>query len=220
LCTKYGADLLIFTGQFSLTRVNDAVSRAMAEEKAVVLLYISDLDCAGWFMPEAFFRRVNEIYPHPDNTVVRVALTREQAIKYNLPPAFDPDDKKYPESQKQRFINESRGRECIELDALDEDVLMQLLEQELRKWANLEKDEEEYDSLRKIAEVAREKALNSLDLSDLEDEYNELKRQFDGVIKEIQQFWEQIKDRAREIDHKKDDFYEKLRKRIEDARYS
>jgi len=220
LCTRYGADLLIFTGQFSVTRVHDAVSRAMAEEKPVALLYISDLDCAGWFMPEAFFRRVNEIYPHPDNAMVRIALTREQVIKYNLPQAFDPDDKKYPETQKLRFIRESGGRECIELDALDEDILIQLLEQELKKWANLEKDDEEYDSLKKMAETARDKSLNNLDLSDLKDEYNEIKQQFDEVIKELQQFWEQIKDKVDEVENKKDNFYKKVRKRIVDAKYS
>jgi len=220
LCTKYGADLLIFTGQFSVTRVHDAVSRAMAEEKPVALLYISDLDCAGWFMPESFFRRVNEIYPHPDNAMVRIALTREQVIKYNLPPAFDPDDKKYPETQKLRFIRESKGRECIELDALDEDVLIQLLEQELKKWAALEKDNEEYENLKKKAEEAREKALSNLDLSDLKDEYEQVKQEFNEVIGEIRQFWEQIKDRVMEVDSKRDDFYEKLRKRIVDAKYS
>jgi len=220
LCTKYGADLLIFTGQFSVTRVHDAVSRAMTEEKPVALLYISDLDCAGWFMPEAFFKRVNEIYPHPDNKVVRVALTREQVIKYNLPPAFDPDDKKYPETQKQRFIEESRGRECIELDALDEDVLIQLLEQELKKWAALEKDNEEHENLEKKAEEAREKALSNLDLSDLKDEYEEVMREFNEVVEEIRQLWESIKDKAMEVDSKRDDFYKKLRKRIVDAKYS
>jgi len=145
LCERYGADLLIFSGQFSLTRVNDVVERARGEDLPVALLYISDLDCAGWFMPEAFFNRINEIYPHPDHVVVRVALTRGQAAANNLPPAFDPDDKGYKPGQIARFIKESGGNTCIELDALDEKYLLTALERHLEKYANLTADREEHE---------------------------------------------------------------------------
>lgn len=216
LCRKYGADLLIFSGQFSLTRVHDAVSRAMAENKPVALLYISDLDCAGWFMPEAFFRRINEIYPHPDNTVVRVALTREQAEKFNLPPAFDPDDKKYPERQKQRFIKESGGRECIELDALDEDILMDLLEEELKKWAKLDEDKKEYEEKKKEYEKKAEELKSKLDLTDIKDEYEQVAKEFNEIVEEIERLFAQIKERAEKIESKKHEVIEKIRERLRD----
>ena len=127
ICEYHGADLLVFTGQPSVTRIYDVIRRAQNEAKPILLLYISDLDCGGWDMPSAFFNRINEIYPREDHRMVRVALTREQARKYNLPPAFDPDDKGYQKLQKDRFIRESGGHECIELDALDENILLEFL---------------------------------------------------------------------------------------------
>ncbi|MCX6696137.1 MAG: hypothetical protein NTV84_00950, partial [Methanoregula sp.] len=144
LCENYGADLLIFSGQPSVTRIYDVATRAEDEDKPIHLLYISDLDCGGWDMPTAFFKRVAEIYPHPDHTMTRIALTRPQAQKHDLPSAFDPDDKGYSQTQKDRFIQESGGRECIELDALDEDVLLDLLKAELEKVSGLSEDEEDY----------------------------------------------------------------------------
>jgi len=216
ICRKYGADLLIFTGQFSVTRVNDAVSRAKAENKPIALLYISDLDCAGWFMPQAFFRRIQEIYPHKDHVVVRVALTREQALKFNLPPAFDPDDKKYPEKQKKRFIQESGGRECIELDALDEDILVQLLEEELEKWAALDKDQEEYEKVKKEYEQKVEELREELDLSSFKEEYEEIREEFNQLVSKIQEFFKEIQDRVRSIESKKDDFIEKIKEKVEE----
>ena len=114
LAMKYGADFIHFGGQFSVTRVYDIARLAKAENKPCLILYISDLDCSGWFMPEAFFRRLMQIYPNPENKIVRVALTKEQADKYNLPPSFEPDMKLYPKGQIKRFIEESGSDVCIE----------------------------------------------------------------------------------------------------------
>lgn len=217
LCRKYGADLLIFSGQFSLTRVHDVVSRAMAENKPIALLYISDLDCAGWFMPKAFFRRINEIYPHEEHKVVRVALTREQAIAFNLPSAFDPDDKGYSETQKRRFIEESGGRECIELDALDEDILIQLLEEELKKWAMLDKDMEEYNKTKEEYEKKAKELKDNLDLSDIKDEYNEVKEEFNELVEQIEELFKQIKDKIDEIEEKKYNLEQKIKERLREV---
>ena len=112
LCQRYGADPLIFSGQPSVTRVADVVFKAKNDRKPIAILYISDLDPAGWDMPTAFMKRVNSIYPNPENCVNRVALIREQAIKYNLPMAFDVDNKDIEPSKKERFIRET-GAMCV-----------------------------------------------------------------------------------------------------------
>ena len=58
ICQQNGADLLIFSGQFSVTRVYDICRRAEEEDKPILLLYICDLDVGGWVMPSAFMGRI------------------------------------------------------------------------------------------------------------------------------------------------------------------
>jgi hypothetical protein len=216
LCKRYGADLLIFGGEFSVTRVGDVVKRAKGEGKPIALLYISDLDCAGWFMPTAFFRRMNEIYPRPDHTFFRVALTRDQTKEHGLPPAFDPDDKGYPEGQKNRFYKETGGRTCIELDALDEDVLVGLLEDELEKWAHIEEDDEEYNEKREEYEELASKMKEKLDLDlfDLKEEYESAADKFNGIVEEIQDFNREIHERSETAKWRKFDLINKVKKRV------
>jgi len=206
ICSKYGADLLIFTGQFSATRVNDFVELARNENKPIHLFYISDLDCGGWIMPPAMFQRINEIYPNPSHKMTRVALTRSQAKARGLPKAFDPDDKKYPEGQKQRFYNESGGRACIELDALSEKDLLNILEKELKQYANLDQDRREHRELKeKIDEIE-----DNLDLSKFEDDYRELENEYKEIVAEVEEFRQEISDREDELWNEK----RKLRSRI------
>ncbi|VUT26473.1 MAG: hypothetical protein MASP_01526 [Candidatus Methanolliviera sp. GoM_asphalt] len=215
LCKKYGADLLIFRGEFSLTRVFDVVDRAKAEGMPIALLYISDLDVKGWFMPIAFFRRLNQIYPCPDHAMVRVALTREQAREYSLPPAFDPDDKGYTKGEKQHFYEKSGGRECIELDAVDESVLVGLLEDELKKWAHLEEDQREYDETLQEYEERADEIRENLDLSDLSPEYESIADEFNKLVEEIEDFGREVGNRIQSIEWKKFEFIEKVEARLE-----
>jgi hypothetical protein len=214
LCNQYGADLLIFGGQFSLTRVNDAVERAKSEDKPVLLMYISDLDCGGWIMPSAFFKRINEIYPREDNAMVQVALTREQAEEYDLPPAFDPESKGYSEAQKQRFYHETGGRACIELDALPEDILLNLLEEKLREYANLDEDGIEY---KELVDEYREKAhyLNAeLDISNVEERYKRIADDYNAIIDELHGFFDEMNDRVASIDDKRGEIVEEVENRL------
>ncbi len=156
LCEHYGADLLIFSGQSSVTRIYDVAKAARAENKPVAVLYINDLDVAGHDMSTSFFRRLQEIYPRPDHEVARVALTRDQAIGLNLPPSFEP---RGSASRISRFIEETGSDECIELDALDEEDLIRFLRRELQKWSALDVDRdihaEECDRLNDISDRVR-----------------------------------------------------------------
>jgi hypothetical protein len=217
LCQQYGADLLIFSGQFSVTRVNDLIDNAIDEDKPIVLLYISDLDCAGWIMPSSFFRRIGEIYPNTEHIIERVALTRDQAVRYHLPTSFDPDDKSYPEAQKNTFITESGGRECIELDALDEDVLVRLLEDKLKEYANLESDTEEYNKTKEYTETRIDELDKDLDngLKDFESEYKKLQEDFNPLVEKIEDFQDEIEDEKDEMESKQRELRDKIDKYME-----
>jgi len=215
LAMKYGADFIHFGGQFSVTRVHDIARLAKEENKPCLILYISDLDCAGWFMPEAFFRRLMQIYPNPENKIVRVALTKEQADKYNLPPSFEPDMKKYPPGQIKRFIEESGSDVCIEVDAIPEGELVKIAEEELRKWAMLDEDEKLYRETierinRRLEELKKEIA------SQYSSEYENIKEKFNRVIREMEETYrskeEEIRkaiDEMREIESKIKEFLKK-----------
>jgi len=216
IAQKYGADLLIFSGQFSVTRVNDVVKRAREENKPIALFYISDLDCAGWFMPPAFFRRIQEIYPREDHIMIRVALTREQAEKFNLPEAFDPDTKGYSETQKQRFIMESGGRACIELDALNEDTLIDLLEEKLEEWANLQEDEEEYEEVLEEAEKTAKQLKEELDLTDIQEEYETTRKEFNQIVEKIQNFVDELEGKIKEAQQKQRKLAYKIREKLQE----
>ncbi|MHA1229211.1 MAG: hypothetical protein ACTSRP_09105 [Candidatus Helarchaeota archaeon] len=214
LAKEYGADLLIFSGQFSITRVNDAVSRAKAENKPIVLLYISDLDCAGWFMPTAFFRRINEIYPNSNHKLVRVALTRDQARKLNLPSSFDPDTKGYKKSQILTFEKETGSKECIELDALDEYILLNLLEQELKRWAKLEDDDTEYNhKMNELESKINKISLNKIEL--LREKYSIFSEKYNKIVFKINSFLDSIKNEIEQILLEKYEIKREIEKELE-----
>jgi hypothetical protein len=178
---KYGADLSVFRGRASVTRINDVVQNARTKNKPIALFYISDCDIAGWNMPKSAFKRINEIYPG-NNILVKVALTREQIKKYNLPPAFDVNDKDYDNIQKEEFIRESGNNECVELDALREDIMIQLLEDEILKYAGLAEDDDEYEALKNID-------INTSYIEHLKPKYENLRSIYNPLAEKINKFY-------------------------------
>lgn len=205
LCQRHGADLLVFSGQFSLTRVHDVVNRAKAEEKPVCLLYISDLDCGGWSMAPAFMRRIAQVYPRPDHLLERVALCRDQVDRYELPQAFDPSSKGYSQSQIDRFVGESGGRSCVELDALDEPALLDLLEKALSRHSYLADDRAaEREARRRLRDEADDIA-GAVDLSRFRDEYEAVAAEHDRIAREVRAFAVEIGGQAAAVERWRDD---------------
>ena len=200
LCQHHGADLLVFSGQFSLTRVHDVIERAKAEDKPVCLLYISDLDCGGWSMAPAFMRRIDQVYPRPDHLLERVALTRDQVDRYDLPQAFDPSSKGYSQSQIDRFVDESGGRSCVELDALDEPALLDLLDAALSRHSYLADDRAaEREARRRLRDDAAE-LHGTVDLERFRSEYEELQAERDQIAEKVQAFAETVGERASAVE--------------------
>lgn len=53
ICEKYGADFQVLSGQSSVTRVIDFIVLAKKEKMPCYISFISDLDPAGWDMPNS-----------------------------------------------------------------------------------------------------------------------------------------------------------------------
>jgi len=210
LCQGHGADLLVFSGQFSLTRVHDVVERARAEDKPIALLYISDLDCGGWSMAPAFMRRIDQVYPRPDHLLERVALTRDQVDRYDLPPAFDPSSKGYTQTQIDRFVDESGGRSCVELDALDESALLDLLGRALSRHSYRELDRAaEREARRRLRDEAGE-LYRTVDLSRFRDEYEAVAAEHDRLADEVRTFADGIGERAAVVGRRRGDLLSRI----------
>lgn len=219
ICERYGADLLIFSGQLSVTRVNDIVQCARKEGKPIALFYICDLDCAGWYMPEAFFNRINDLYPRDDHIMRRVALTREQAVAMHLPAAFDLKEKGYSQSLKENFCTLSGGDTCIELDALSEPDLISFLEKDLSEFAGLEADERlSYKIEQESANLCEsiESDLSDI-LEDYQGQYEILYAEYTGLINDLTQIKTRYQDRIEKLNTRRSDLQDRILQQLENA---
>lgn len=188
VCETHGANCLILKGQSSYTRIRDICKKAKRNKRPILLLGIYDLDCAGWDMPTSFMKRVNQIYPHPHHKFVRVALTRNQAKEYDLPISFEPDDKGYGKSQKERFYRESEGTSCIELDAMDNRVIKESLRKELETYSGLKLDEIQERRFRKSEKKRVGQILKNFD-------YEPYNQKYDRAYKRYVKFYNSIREK-------------------------
>lgn len=127
-CNELDAPFTSDRGYTSTTAVRDAANRFRQHKEWLgqkcYLLYLGDHDPSGVDMTRdiserlAFFGAVAEIR--------RIALTMEQIRKYNPPPAFA----KSGDSRSQKYITE-HGLQTWELDALDPEVLHNLIQSEI-----------------------------------------------------------------------------------------
>ncbi|KKN51648.1 hypothetical protein LCGC14_0620560 [marine sediment metagenome] len=120
LCATYGANLVTFNGEVSITSVYDLIKRGEAADgKPIRILYISDFDPAGISMPVAMSRKIEfmlQKYEHQnwDVKVQSIMLTAEQVRKYQLPRT----PIKKSEKRAGKF-EEAFGTGAVELDALE-----------------------------------------------------------------------------------------------------
>jgi hypothetical protein len=135
----WGMPLIALGGYASQTlcdRVRDAVD---TDGRPAVLLIASDFDPSGEDLVRDFVART-DCWKH----VERVALTWEQVVAYDLPPALG----KATDSRAAAFFARHGQLVQVELDALDPGELLRLYEDAARRWW----DEEAF------AEVLREEA--------------------------------------------------------------
>jgi hypothetical protein len=113
--------------------------------KPTVVLYFGDFDPSGVDIERDLSDRLGK-YKAGDFIVHRVALTKDQILKYSLPPM----PVKRSDARADNFLA-SYGNESVELDALDPRTLKLMVAQSIASYIDLDawrKKEEEIDSLR------------------------------------------------------------------------
>ena len=151
VCEKYRVNLIIGRGYSSYTQIRRAVKR-LPEGKKVVILYIGDFDPSGLHIEEKLKERLIDEAgrrdKHLEMEVRRVALTYEQIRRYNLPASRL---KKFGQKRQEYF--DKYGNDVWEADALNPEVLVETLEQEVRAlidweiWDTIESEVEYYREL-------------------------------------------------------------------------
>jgi len=172
---RYKVNLVVCRGYPSVTRLREAKeARHVPENVNYVVLYFGDFDPSG----EDIFRWINvELKPY-NIEVYKVALTREQVVKYKLPPMVpkksDPRYKKYVKKY---------GEIAVELDALHPAVLRDIIRNAILKYMDVSKRLEvevvegiELEAYRVVDEVLTDvrKKLEAVAVKHIRDEVNEV----------------------------------------------
>ncbi len=110
-------ELLLATGEVSEAAAYGVAARAASDRRPLRVLYFSDFDPSGWQMPVSVARKLqahrHREFPDLDVRVIRVALTYEQVVAFNLP-----DSPIKPGEKRARQWRARWGREQVEVDAL------------------------------------------------------------------------------------------------------
>jgi len=121
----YGVVVNIGRGYDGWDSIYKASQRYNNTDKPTIILYFGDYDPAG----EDMFRSLEERLEFFDISVeiVKCAITPDQIRQYKLPMAL-PKDK---DTKAKRFMENSDGLMCVELDALSVPVLQSLAKAEV-----------------------------------------------------------------------------------------
>ncbi len=119
VCRRYGANLVTFEGEVSITACHDLISRiGRSGDKPARVFYISDFDPAGNSIPAAMSRKVEymvyQAASELDVKVMPIALTLDQVEQYQLPRAPIKESEKRAATFERAF-----GTGATELDALE-----------------------------------------------------------------------------------------------------
>jgi hypothetical protein len=130
---QYGVPLGIYHGYSSATALNDLAARSAGDSRPLTILYVGDHDPSGRHMsdvdiPERVARYGGQV------RIERVAVTPKQIVAHYLPTfaaAEKKNDARYP------WFIKTHGHLCCELDALDPNLLRQLVEAAIRRHLDL-----------------------------------------------------------------------------------
>lgn len=93
-----------------------------------VVLHLADHDPTGKQMTDDIEKRLRKFTRGGGVEVRRIGLTEEQALAHRLPPNIVKDS-----DSRSAAYKEEHGRDCWELDALDPEVIIRLVRNELGK---------------------------------------------------------------------------------------
>jgi hypothetical protein len=144
VANQYSVRTFPTRGYPSFTYVQRMASymRNRLKGKPTVVLYFGDFDPSGIDIERDLSERLGK-YDAGDFIVLRVALTRDQIVKYNLPPM----PVKRSDARANNFLA-SYGDKSVELDAIDPNTLKLMVAQSIASYINVndwKKKEEEID---------------------------------------------------------------------------
>jgi hypothetical protein len=129
VCEKWHVLLAPCRGYPSLTYLFEAAQRLRKVDRPITILYFGDLDPRGKDI-QRYLTETLQNFGVSAN-VQRIALTRQQVEAYSLPPA----PTKKTDTMARQWI-ETQGDAVCELDALEPNLLMQLVEESIQQHFN------------------------------------------------------------------------------------
>lgn len=151
IVSPYGITLNIGRGFDGWSSIYDASERYKDIEKPTTILYLGDFDPSGEDMVRSMIERLGELGSHPN--IIKVALTNEDVIKYNLPS----DIPKASDTRSKAFIDKY-GKRCVELDALPVETLREHIKTAIEKIMDLS----ELDKVLAQDKVERQRLITTL----------------------------------------------------------
>lgn len=134
ITSRYHVKLMVNRGYSSASAMYDSairLKRAMERGQTCYIFYLGDHDPSGMDMDRDIRSRLAEF--GADVTVKRIALTMNQINKYTPPP----NPAKMSDSRSKGYIEEF-GRTCWEVDALNPEVLDELVTEEIEAVIDVE----------------------------------------------------------------------------------
>jgi len=168
LCSSASEEYNVITcpskGYSSYSYVKKAVARINSdyEDKPVTILYFGDYDPSGVDIERDLGARLDR-YGANNAEVHRIALTLDQIQQYHLPPF----PAKTSDPRLAKFIADTGGSDAVELDALEPNVLTDLIIDAIQKYM----DKSLWDE--RLREIAAEKEA-------LRKKFEGLKIEFEG----------------------------------------
>lgn len=127
--SEYRVTFNIGRGFDGWSSIKNAAERYGTGEN-VTVLYFGDFDPSGEEMLTSMKKRLGELECFP--TIQKVALTKDDVQKYNLPHDFT----KATDTRSKKFIDKY-GDMAVELDALPTATLQQMIRDEVEKYVDL-----------------------------------------------------------------------------------
>ena len=139
-----GVPIVALGGYSSKSYVDEIVVDVRTQQRPAVLLYAGDFDPSGEDIDRDFLKRTACF-----DKVVRIALTADQVIEYDLPP----QPGKASDSRAAGFIARHGELVQVELDALPPDVLRSLYQNALAEFW----DESAYRQVLEVEDAERQR---------------------------------------------------------------
>ncbi|MBE3126328.1 MAG: hypothetical protein IMZ57_11815 [Acidobacteria bacterium] len=160
ICKNYTVPLVICRGEISVSFLHDYAERVAGYDEGAVLFYIGDFDPSGCAMDKDIQTSLRDEH-HVDVEFHRIALTREDIDRYQLP--HKPTAAKRSDPRYESHVLE-HGEVAVELDALHPKVLQEKVQAAI-EGIILDRPQYERQVKKERADLARLKKLKGRVLS-------------------------------------------------------